>query len=142
VAYVAIFMLRDKGRGSRAHHEDEVRSPLGLWNSIKMAIAFQIALMAVVWVRERFSAPGVRVSAVLLGLTDMDALTLSMNRMGKSEELVALAAQAIAIGVLTNSLFKLTVAGVMGSPAFRRVVLPGLGLIALSAGVALWLLTL
>lgn len=142
VAYVAIFMLRDKGRASRAHHEDEVHSPLGLWNSIKMAIAFQIALMAVVWVRERFNAPGVRVSAVLLGLTDMDALTLSMNRMGKSEELVALAAQAIAIGVVTNSLFKLTVAGVMGSPAFRRVVLPGLGLLALATGAALWLLTL
>lgn len=63
--------------------------------------------------------PGVLGSAAVLGLTDMDALTYSMARFGRETGSVALAARAIAIGVLSNTIVKLAITLGVGSPAHR-----------------------
>jgi uncharacterized membrane protein (DUF4010 family) len=59
--------------------------------------------------------------ATVLGLTDVDALTISMARRVASDISLETAALAIAIGVLSNTVLKLTVALFFGSAGFRRV---------------------
>jgi uncharacterized membrane protein (DUF4010 family) len=113
----------------------EERTPLRLVSAIQMAIAFQVALMAIAAIRATFGTPGVLVSAALLGLTDMDALTLSMNRLGATPGAVGLAAQAIAIGVCANALLKLGVAAVLGGPRYRVRAVSGLAVL-FATGVA------
>ena len=78
-------------------------------------------------------------SAVVLGLTDMDALTVAMNHLASSPETVLLAARAIAIGVLTNTVFKAAVVTVIGRGHFRWLALAGLGALAAASIVGLWL---
>lgn len=115
------------------------KSPLGLWSSIRMALAFQLVLMAIFVVRQRFGTPGVLTSAGLLGLTDMDALTLAMSRLGTDSAMLTLGAKAIAIGVLSNTVLKFALGVTLGSHRFRRTA--GWGLVALGAGslLGLWL---
>jgi len=115
--------------------EERERSPLRVISAIQMALAFQAALMAIAFVRASFGTPGVLVSAALLGLTDMDALTLSMNRLGATPGAVGLAAQAIAIGVCANALLKLGVAAALGGPRYRIRAVTGLAVL-FAAGVA------
>ena len=83
---------------------------------------------------------GVIGSAVVLGLTDMDALTVSMNHLGSSADMVSLAARAIAIGVLTNTVFKASLAVGAGSGRFRWLALAGLALLAAASvlGLFVW----
>ncbi len=116
----------------------EDASPLGLWAALKMVAAFQLVLLAIPYVQAVWGSAGVRSSAVLLGLTDMDALTFSMTRLGTDPDAVALGVDAILIGLLTNTIFKLVLALILGSGAFRRVV--GSGLLALGAATCLVLL--
>ena len=104
-----------------------------------MALALQLALSAIALVRETWGAVGVLVSAALLGLTDVDALTLSMSRLGNAPATVALAAQAIALGILANTLLKLTLTIVFGAPEFRRVASTGLLALAGASAFGLWL---
>jgi uncharacterized membrane protein (DUF4010 family) len=104
-----------------------------------MVVALQLVLMAIHFVEQTFGNPGILVSAALLGLTDMDALTLSMARIGKSEAMVALAARAVAIGILSNTVLKLAVTLALGSAAFRRVASLGLGMLALATLAGLWI---
>ncbi|MCC6928771.1 MAG: DUF4010 domain-containing protein [Gemmatimonadaceae bacterium] len=111
------------------------RNPLRLWSAIRMSVAFQAALMAIEFVRGSFGSPGVLLSAALLGLTDMDALTLSMNKMGRADGMVPLAAQAIAVGVSANAALKLVVALALGGSRFRPRAAAGL-LVLLIVGVA------
>ena len=60
-------------------------------------------------------------SAAVLGLTDVDALTVSMARgVAKTVSLEA-AALAIAVGVLANTAVKLGVALFFGSARFRAI---------------------
>jgi uncharacterized membrane protein (DUF4010 family) len=107
----------------------EVGSPLRLGSAIQMALLFQVALTASTLAAQYLGNRGVLGSAVVLGLTDMDALTVSMNHLGSSAELVALAARAIAVGVLTNTVFKASIAVVVGRGQFRWLTLAGLGVL-------------
>jgi uncharacterized membrane protein (DUF4010 family) len=113
-------------------------SPLGLWSAIKMALAFQLALLLFPAIQGLWGHAGVLSSAAVLGLTDMDALTYSMSRLGSGGE-VRLAAQAIMLGILSNTAVKLMLVLSLGSPVFRRAASPGLFALAAAtaAGLAL-----
>ncbi len=115
-----------------------MKSPLGLPSAIKLAVAFQVVLMVLALVRDRFGANGILATAGLVGLTDVDPVTLSMSKLGAQPAFLEVAAQAVAVGVLANTLFKLVVALVAGSPAFRRAA--GLGLLLLAVASAVGLL--
>jgi uncharacterized membrane protein (DUF4010 family) len=112
-------------------------NPLRLGSAIQMALLFQVALTASSLAAKYWGGRGVISSAVVLGLTDMDALTVSMNQLGTSAELVALSARAIAVGVLTNTIFKATLAMVVGTGRFRWYVLGGLFVLAALSVVGL-----
>ncbi len=117
----------------------ETGNPLRLGSAIRMALLFQLALTASTLAATYWGSRGVISSAVVLGLTDMDALTVSMNQLGTSAELVALSARAIAVGVLTNTVFKAAMAVVVGTGRFRWFVLAGLVALAAAAVLGLWI---
>lgn len=135
----ALPLLRQGAPSTAPTVDHEFRSPLRLWSAIRMALAFQATLMVIAFVRDALGASGVLATAGLLGLNDMDALTLSMNRLGADPALVPLATQAIGIGVIANSLVKLAIILILGSPAFRQRAAPGLAVLGATTGVALWL---
>jgi uncharacterized membrane protein (DUF4010 family) len=103
-----------------------------------MAAGFQVVLTAIPFVQQLWGTPGVLASAALLGLTDMDALTLSMCRLAATDG-AGLAAEAIAVGILSNTLLKLGVAAALGANPFRRRVATGLAALALAMGLGIWL---
>ena len=101
--------------------EQPVTNPLQLRVALQMAALFQGVLM-LVWAAGRYwGEGGIIGTATVLGLTDVDALTISMARRVASSVSLETAALAIAIGVLSNTALKLTVALFFGSPGFRRV---------------------
>jgi uncharacterized membrane protein (DUF4010 family) len=112
---------------------EDVANPLRLTSALKMAIAFQIALSAIAFVRREFGDVGLYGTAAALGLTDVDALTVSMSSPSSSLQ-PALAARVLTFGILSNTLMKLTLTLVLGRKAFRRAAVTGLlGLAAATA---------
>jgi uncharacterized membrane protein (DUF4010 family) len=102
-----------------------------------MAVAFQLVLFIIAWVQSQAGNTGVLASATLLGLTDVDALTVSMTRYGADPARVAVAAAAMGIGVLSNTVLKLALVLSIGAPGFRRRA--AFGLLLLAAGGAIGL---
>jgi uncharacterized membrane protein (DUF4010 family) len=118
--------------------ESDNENPLRLGAAIRMAIAFQIAMVVITFVRNAWGTTGVYATAVALGLTDVDALTVSMSR-ADANLLTLIAARAIAIGILTNTVFKLAVIGVLGRSSYRRRAAAGLTALAAASAVGLLL---
>jgi len=112
----------------------EPRNPLRLLAAIQMALMFQVAVSMIAYVQARWGTTGVYATASVLGLTDVDALTMSMSRLD-SGLAAGLAASAIAVGILVNTALKLGASVVFGGPRFRRIAVPGL--LALGAATAL-----
>jgi uncharacterized membrane protein (DUF4010 family) len=114
-----------------------IRNPLQLGTALQMAAIFQVALIALHEVRARFGGAGVRWSAVLLGLTDVDALTASMAAQAGQGLDAATAAGAIALGALANTGLKAAMAVAVGRGAFRWRVAAGLAVTAAAIVIAL-----
>jgi uncharacterized membrane protein (DUF4010 family) len=115
-------------------------NPLQLIGALQMAALFQAVLMAVYIARDVWGQSGVFTSAAILGLTDVDALTVSMAReIGKSVS-PEVAATGIAVGVLTNTAMKLGLALVFGSRTFALIAGGALLLMlgSLAAALALY----
>jgi uncharacterized membrane protein (DUF4010 family) len=117
-----------------------VRNPLQLAAALQMAVLFQAVLMAVYLVGNVWGQSGVFTSAAVLGLTDMDALTVSMARGVAATASPAVAATAIAVGVLANTAMKLGLAFVFGAARFRAIAGGALALMLVAMGGALLLL--
>jgi uncharacterized membrane protein (DUF4010 family) len=127
--------LRRRPAKARGGNGAELRNPLGFWTAVRMTLAFQAVLMLIHLVGERFGEAGILASAAVLGLTDADALTLSMSKLAS----VDLAARAIGIGVLSSTLLKLVLTLVLGGPSLRRVASTGLAAMVLGSAAGLWL---
>ena len=132
-------VLRRPGASATTAPVSERRSPLGLWSAIQMAVAFQVAILLLGFAQQRLGDRGTLATAAVLGLTNMDALTLAMNRTGATAGMAATAALAIAIGILANTLLKLALAMALGTPAYRRVVGSGLLLLGVAGVAGIWL---
>ena len=113
-------------------------NPLQLGTALKMALGFQAVLIALEYARDRFGEIGVLGGAAVAGLTDMDALTMSMSRLAGGGEPMNIAAAALLIGVLANTVLKAGMATALGGRRYRRWV--GLSFLAMGAiGTASWL---
>jgi uncharacterized membrane protein (DUF4010 family) len=108
-------------------------NPLELGTALRTAAVLQLVLFIVAAVRQRFGDAGFLVTSVLVGLTDTDALTLAVATAVGAGLAPDVGAQAIAYGSVSNTVFKLGAAIVVGAPAYARRV--ALGLTALIAAV-------
>jgi uncharacterized membrane protein (DUF4010 family) len=117
--------------------EVSLRNPLQLAGALQMAVLFQAVLLAVHLARETWGASGVFTSAAILGLTDVDALTVSMTRNVAQTVSPVVAATAIAVGILANTGMKLGLALFLGSRRFRAITGGALALMLVALGTAL-----
>jgi uncharacterized membrane protein (DUF4010 family) len=115
-------------------------NPLQIGAALQMAALFQVVLILVELARRTWGNVGVIVSSAVLGLTDVDALTLSMANAASSQVPVDVAARGLAIGILSNTVLKALLALVVGSERFKWVTSGGLLVLGAGLGVALVLL--
>jgi uncharacterized membrane protein (DUF4010 family) len=114
-----------------------IRNPLQLAAALQMAVLFQAVLMAVHLVGNVWGQSGVYTSAAVLGLTDVDALTVSMARGVAVTASPPIAAAALAVGILANTALKLGLAVFFGASRFRAIAGGALALMLVAMGGAL-----
>jgi uncharacterized membrane protein (DUF4010 family) len=115
-------------------------NPLQIGPALQMAALFQLVLFAVGAASRAFGNRGLLLSGAVLGLTDVDALTISMTTTPASIGAPGVAAQAIAIGILANCLVKIGLAVALGTADFRRLTGAILGAMAAAILVSLGLM--
>ncbi len=126
----------------RAHRattprEDVVlRNPFSLTAAMQFAGFFALVLLVVHFAETTLSQRGVYAVSALAGLTDVDAVTLSLA--GRGEITATVAAIGICVAAAANTVVKCGICVALGSPGLRRPVI--LGTAVLLAGSALTLL--
>jgi len=141
LALALVFALRG-GREPARPPGPEVRlkNPFRLLASIRFALVFALVLLVVELARRYTQASGLYAVAALAGLTDVDAITLSMSQLAKGGGPADVAAGSIAVAALTNTLVKCGLVFGLGSKALRDRVALATGLV-LASGAAAFLLT-
>ncbi|MBM3906825.1 MAG: DUF4010 domain-containing protein [Gemmatimonadetes bacterium] len=94
------------------------QNPLRLGAALQMAVAFQLVLLLMAFVRTQFGDAGVYTTAALFGLTDVDAISVSMTRVAQGD-FTPVAARAIVVAVASNTAAKAVIAATIGRGVFR-----------------------
>jgi len=120
----------------------QVTNPFRLAEALKFAGVYAVVLFAVEGASRYLGTWGVLAAAVLAGLTDVDAITLSLAAAAGTTMAPAGAAAAIAVAALSNTVAKAGYAVWLGSPAFRRAMLLVLGAAFVAGATTLAAITL
>lgn len=130
-----------RGFGSKPETElPEPDNPARIRQALAFAALYVVILFAVAAAGEMVGDEAVYAVAFISGLTDVDALTLSVAQLYSGGETAGFDAwRAIFLATLSNLLFKILAASFLGSPELRRWMV-GTGAVALTAGMAVLLL--
>jgi len=134
-----ISALLFKSRGSTSSSGDAV--PLENPFQLRQAVQFGLLYAAVLFVAKAaqlyVGTSGVYVSAMLAGLADVDAITLSMAELHRSGTSAGVAAAGITLAAITNTLVKAGIAIVVGGWALGRRVGIAFAILLVAGGLAL-----
>jgi uncharacterized membrane protein (DUF4010 family) len=127
--------LDRQGKASApAAHEVPLSNPFSLTAAAKVAAFFALVLLIVKLVQVQLPGTGVYAVAALAGLTDVDAITLSMAELAGNGD-ATIAVNAIVIAVLANTLVKCGMVLVLGAARVKTpIVVTTVAIVA--AGVA------
>ena len=104
--------------------------------AIKFGLLFGVVVLIAKAAQVYLGDAGLYFAAAIAGLTDVDAITLAMADLTKGDPAnLTVAARAIVIAVMANTLTKSGMAIGLGSRELRRITVPIAGML-LAAGVA------
>jgi uncharacterized membrane protein (DUF4010 family) len=99
----------------------EQKNPAELKPALIFGGLYALVLLAVAVAKQHFGSAGLYVVAVISGLTDLDAITLSTGQLASSKTIDTMTAwRVILIAVMSNFLFKFSIVAALGSPALTR----------------------
>ena len=117
------------------------QNPFELGEAIRFGLLFGVITFAAKAAQVYLGDAGLYLAGAIAGLTDVDAIALSMAQLALSDARSAdPAALTIVIAVAANTLFKAGMVASLGSPGLRRVILGATGVILAAALLAALLL--
>jgi uncharacterized membrane protein (DUF4010 family) len=125
-----------KGDRSGNTADITVSTPFSLTQAVKFGLLYAAILLLVKIVSQYQLQEGLYLIAALAGLTDVDAITLSMSQLARTGGAIQVATSAIIIASLANTFVKAGMAAAMGSADYRRPILVATLLLTLVGGAA------
>lgn len=114
-----------------------LNNPFELGSALRFGLLYAVILLVSRAAQLYLGTTGLYASSLLAGLTDVDAITLSMADLSQAGRALDLqtAARAITLAATSNTLVKGGIVLLSGSPGLWRVLMPALALM-LSSGLA------
>jgi len=140
MAVVCVGLFYSINKDSDTDRMPEPNNPAQFKSALIFGLLYGAILLAVAFAKEEFGNEALYLVAIISGLTDVDAITLSLSQLIKTETLnTSTGWRLILIASMSNLAFKGVVASVLGSKQLGRWIAIAFG-IAITAGVLLiWL---
>jgi uncharacterized membrane protein (DUF4010 family) len=128
------FLFTRRGAGEKGSVKSG-SNPFELGEAVKFGLLFGVVTVVAKAAEVYLGSFGLYLAGALAGLTDVDAISLSMaNLADQNRDMTGVAARTILIAVMANTVTKTGVAASVGSPELRRKMLP-FAILLLVAGV-------
>jgi uncharacterized membrane protein (DUF4010 family) len=141
---LSAFLLARSAKKARAGEEVAFHNPFELASALKLGAVFVVVLIVSKFAQQELGTAGIYAAGALAGLTDVDAVTLSMANLARQGLAPRHAAITILIAVASNTIIKAGMTVVLGGWALGRRTLPAflaMTLAGAAGAVALFALT-
>jgi uncharacterized membrane protein (DUF4010 family) len=119
----------------------EIKNPTELKTALSFGLLYGFVLLAAAWLQDIAGNSGLYMVALVSGLTDADASVLSTLRMFNLDRIVFNdAVIAVALALIANLMFKISLVISIGGKPLARHALPGLFAIGGGMGIGLLLI--
>ena len=140
VSLAICFLLWRRGRSKEKAEVESGHNPFELGDAIKFGALFAVVIFVASAAQVYFGNTGLYLAGALAGLTDVDAIALSMASLAEQDPSSSgAAARTIVIAVISNTMVKCGMAIWLGAPSMRRTMIPITGALALSGVAAAYL---
>ncbi len=137
---IALALWRRQRAGGKAS-VGAGENPFELGQAIRFGLLFGVVSFAAKAAQVYLGDAGLYLAGAIAGLTDVDAMALSMANLASADPAsVAAAGRAVVIAAVSNTILKGMLASFMGAPALRRIVVPAMLAILAAGAVGAWLL--
>ena len=135
------FYMRNKKDGA-TEAQLPLGKPLEMTNAILFGVLYVAILLVITYANDYFGDEGIYITSGIAGMSDVDAISISISKMSVITLSPKTAQNAILIATLTNTISKFAIALWASSREMRKNVLIGYGLIFVAALVAFAILNL
>ncbi len=135
------FLVRNK-EGDNVETQLPLGKPLEMTNAILFGVLYVVILLVITFANDYFGDEGIYITSGIAGLSDVDAISISISKMSVITISASTAQNAILIATLANTIAKFGIALWASSREMRKNVLIGYGLIFVAALVAFAILNL
>lgn len=139
VVLVVFGLLQLRSGSAEGTPASPQRNPAELKTPLIFAALYAVMLLAVAYASARFGSRGLYVAGAISGMTDMDAVTLSVANVVESGAVAAnVGWRAIIIAAIANLVFKAIAVAGLGDRKLLRQVLLGFAAAGVAGGAWLW----
>jgi uncharacterized membrane protein (DUF4010 family) len=140
VSLVICILLWRKGRSKETAEVEASHNPFELGDAIKFGGLFAVVMFVASAAQAYFGDTGLYLAGALAGLTDVDAIALSMANLALQDpDNSTVAARTVVIAVISNTMVKCGVVIWLGAASMRRTMIPITLALALSGLGAIYL---
>jgi len=134
----ALFLRRARAQAPAAAGEVALKNPFSLTSAAKFGLLFAAVLLVVAAVERYLPGRGYYLVAALAGLTDVDAITLSMAGLARGTGVdLQTAVGALVVAALANTLVKCGMVVVTASGRMRRSIVAVTGALVVVGAAAI-----
>lgn len=135
---VGLFYLINKDKGG--DEMPEPKNPAQFKSALIFGLLYGLILLAVAFTKEEFGNNALYVVAIISGLTDVDAITLSLSNLMRSNGLeTSTGWRLILLASLSNLAFKGVMAAVLGTTKLAKWIAISFGISIASGLLLMWL---
>ncbi|RPE08897.1 MgtC/SapB family protein [Chitinophaga lutea] len=144
VGLLWVFFITRKVRQKTVSPPLQLGNPVNILNAMFFGALFTGISLLVFYADKFFGTSGLYVSGILSGISDVDAISISMARYAREAEQLPVAVIVIVLAMISNTVVKAAIAITKGAAAIRKTVAFAFGSMVLAGLVyvltAYWLL--
>ena len=140
ITIIAVVLFYLNSKDAKGNEMPEPDNPAQLKSAIIFGLLYGFILLLVAFTKKQFGNEGLYIVSIISGLTDVDAITLSLSQMIKAERLQTdLGWKLILIASISNLVFKGVMAIVIGAKEIAKWIAVAFGIAVASGLLIIWL---
>lgn len=137
---VGIFLLIKTDNSGEDNEMPEPENPAQLKSALIFGFLYGVILLAVAFTKKQFGNEGLYIVSIISGLTDVDAITLSLSDTMKHGSLPTTSGwKLILLASLSNLVFKGGMAVFMGDKQLKKWIIISFGIALIAGLLIIWL---
>ncbi|KIM07862.1 MAG: hypothetical protein KU38_10345 [Sulfurovum sp. FS08-3] len=123
--FAFLFVIYLYRASSLMQHNETItinNNPLEISEALKLGLLFGVIFGSIAFFQSKMGDTGIYIVAFLSGLSDVDAITLSLSKLALEQISMEVAINGIIIATVTNSLVKLGIVWILGGKRLGGVI--------------------